>query len=125
MKLSAKTRYGIQALIVLARAYPDTTPLRVQALARECGAPEKYLVQIFQELRRAEMVDGVRGNGGGYRLKRNPDEILLREILDPQKQTSRPQTQRRRSDHHRRRRLFDPSRESLKHGEYNPPTEQP
>jgi Rrf2 family iron-sulfur cluster assembly transcriptional regulator len=81
MKLSAKTRYGIQALIVLARTFPDQQPVRVQNLARECSAPEKYLVQIFQDLRRAGLVEGVRGNGGGYRLTREPDSIPLREIL--------------------------------------------
>lgn len=81
MKLSAKTRYGIQALIVLARTYPERNPIRVQNLARECAAPEKYLVQIFQDLRRAGLVEGVRGNGGGYRLTRDPDSILLQEIM--------------------------------------------
>lgn len=81
MKLSAKARYGIQALIVLARDYPASQPMRVQSLAQDCDAPEKYLVQILQDLRRGGLVEGVRGNGGGYRLSQDPAQIPLKDVL--------------------------------------------
>lgn len=81
MKLSAKARYGIQALVVMASGHPDRRPIRVQELARDCGAPQKYLVQILQDLRRADLVEGVRGNGGGYRLRADPAKVTLKDVL--------------------------------------------
>jgi len=40
-----------------------------------------YLEQLFVKLRRANIVDSVRGPGGGYRLSRSPDAIRVSEIL--------------------------------------------
>ncbi len=40
-----------------------------------------YLEQLFVKLRRAELVESVRGPGGGYRLARNPSEIRVADIL--------------------------------------------
>jgi len=40
-----------------------------------------YLEQLFVKLRRAKMVDSVRGPGGGYRLVRPPSEMRISEIL--------------------------------------------
>jgi Rrf2 family transcriptional regulator, iron-sulfur cluster assembly transcription factor len=41
-----------------------------------------YLEQLFVKLRRAGLVDSVRGPGGGYRLGRPASEIRVSEILD-------------------------------------------
>ena len=40
-----------------------------------------YLEQLFVKLRRAKIVDSVRGPGGGYRLSRDPDAIRVSDIL--------------------------------------------
>lgn len=40
-----------------------------------------YLEQLFVKLRRAELVQSVRGPGGGYRLARTPSDIRVAEIL--------------------------------------------
>ncbi len=40
-----------------------------------------YLEQLFVKLRRAELVDSVRGPGGGYRLARPASEIRVVDIL--------------------------------------------
>ncbi len=40
-----------------------------------------YLEQLFVKLRRAELVESVRGPGGGYRLARKPEEIRVSEVL--------------------------------------------
>lgn len=40
-----------------------------------------YLEQLFVKLRRAKMVESVRGPGGGYRLSRPPSEMRISEIL--------------------------------------------
>lgn len=40
-----------------------------------------YLEQLFVKLRRAGLVDSVRGPGGGYRLARPADAIRVSEVL--------------------------------------------
>jgi Rrf2 family iron-sulfur cluster assembly transcriptional regulator len=40
-----------------------------------------YLEQLFVKLRRAELVESVRGPGGGYRLSRDPSQIRVVDIL--------------------------------------------
>jgi len=40
-----------------------------------------YLEQLFVKLRRAELVDSVRGPGGGYKLARSASDIRVAEIL--------------------------------------------
>jgi Rrf2 family cysteine metabolism transcriptional repressor len=81
MRISAKTRYGLQALIVLGQHWPNEQPMRVQRLADRSAAPEKFLVQIFQRLRKAGVVTGIRGVGGGYLLAKAPNEIAVGELL--------------------------------------------
>ena len=44
--------------------------------------PTRYLEQIFQRLRRARLVNGKRGPGGGYTLARPPLEITIRHIVE-------------------------------------------
>lgn len=45
------------------------------------GISLAYLEQLFVKLRRAEIVESVRGPGGGYRLARDPAHIRVSEIL--------------------------------------------
>lgn len=40
-----------------------------------------YLEQLFVKLRRAGLVESVRGPGGGYRLAKSPDAIRVADIL--------------------------------------------
>lgn len=41
-----------------------------------------YLEQLFVKLRRAQLVESVRGPGGGYRLAKSPSDIRVVDILD-------------------------------------------
>ena len=41
-----------------------------------------YLEQLFVKLRRAGLVESVRGPGGGYRLAREPVEIRVVDVLE-------------------------------------------
>ncbi len=41
-----------------------------------------YLEQLFVKLRRAGLVEAVRGPGGGYKLARSPDAIRVSEMLE-------------------------------------------
>jgi Rrf2 family protein len=83
MRLSTKTRYGVRAIFDIAYHGQDTAQASAQArdIARREDIPLRYLEQIFQDLKRAGLVDSKRGPRGGYYLKRAPEEISLAEVV--------------------------------------------
>lgn len=60
---------------------PSGQGLSVDALADYFEVPAAYLAKQMQMLRRAGIVESVRGKGGGYRLARTPDAISLLDIV--------------------------------------------
>ncbi|AGT09886.1 Fe-S cluster assembly transcriptional regulator IscR [Paracoccus aminophilus] len=81
MKLSTKGRYAIIALVDLAIAKSDDlTSLAEISQRQDISLP--YLEQLFVRLRRAGLVESVRGPGGGYRLAKAPETIRVAEILE-------------------------------------------
>jgi len=57
-------------------------PVQVRVIGERQRIPGRYLEQIFQRLRRASLVRGKRGPGGGYVLSRTPEEISLCDIIE-------------------------------------------
>ena len=80
MKLSTKGRYAMVALTDLAMM-PDGELLSLTDLSKRQDISLPYLEQLFVKLRRAELVESVRGPGGGYRLAKSPSDIRVVEIL--------------------------------------------
>lgn len=81
MKLSTKGRYAMVALCDLAgRPDGSTTSLAEVSRAQDVSLP--YLEQLFVRLRRAGLVESVRGPGGGYRLARPASEIRVSDVLE-------------------------------------------
>ena len=80
MKLSTRGKYGLYAMIFLAQRHGDG-PQSLKAFS-ELNLPEAYLEQLLGSLRRAELVNAVRGAQGGYLLSRDPEEITLRNIVE-------------------------------------------
>lgn len=80
MKLSTQGQHAIMAMLALAMR--DGQAVRLGDLAAEQGISLSYLEQIFARLREAELVEGIRGPGGGYRLSCHADEVTLADILD-------------------------------------------
>ena len=56
MKLTAKTSYGIRALIDLAVVYPQKRPVSIKAVSIEEGISRIYLEQIFNRLKNKGIV---------------------------------------------------------------------
>ena len=83
MRLSTKTRYGVRAIFDIAYHGQDAPQLAAQArdIAVREHIPVRYLEQIFQDLKRAGLVDSKRGPRGGYYLKRPAAEISLSEVV--------------------------------------------
>jgi Rrf2 family protein len=80
MKVSQKGLYALEALMLLARRYPEET-VKIREIAEDEHLPEKFLELILLELKHARIVESVRGAMGGYRLKRSPSKIFLGEII--------------------------------------------
>jgi Rrf2 family protein len=80
MRLSKKAQYGTRAMLDLALNHGRGLT-SLSRIARGQGISVKYLEQLFRSLRRAGMVEGVRGVAGGYRLKRPPGEIRMGDVI--------------------------------------------
>jgi Rrf2 family iron-sulfur cluster assembly transcriptional regulator len=80
MKLSTKGRYAMVALTDLA-LQPADALVTLNEISRRQSISLAYLEQLFVKLRRAGLVESVRGPGGGYRLARPASDIRVSDIL--------------------------------------------
>jgi Rrf2 family protein len=82
MRLSLQVQYAICGVFDLAYNGEGGAPIQVRVIGERQAIPPRYLEQIFQRLRRARLVAGKRGPGGGYVLARPAGEITLRDIVE-------------------------------------------
>ena len=80
MRISSKADYAVRAVVELA-TLSDDWPVKADTLASAQDIPAKFLLNILFELKRAGIVASQRGNEGGFRLGREPDEISLADIV--------------------------------------------
>ena len=80
MKLSTKGRYAMVALADLAMA-SDEKLLSLGEISKRQDISLSYLEQLFVKLRRAGLVESVRGPGGGYRLAKPASQIRVVDVL--------------------------------------------
>lgn len=81
MKVGSKGYYGLLALADLAQNSKGRHLAQVKEIARRQRIPEEYLGQIMVLLKRADLVHGARGPGGGYRLARPAENISVAQVL--------------------------------------------
>lgn len=81
MRLTSKGRYAVMAMADLALHGGADRAVPLQEVARRQEISLSYLEQLFARMRRANLVSGVRGPGGGYRLARGPRAITVAEII--------------------------------------------
>jgi Rrf2 family protein len=74
--LSKKTKYGLQALLVLAREH-GRGPILIADLAERERIPKKFLELILLQLKNAGILGSRKGKGGGYFLARDPSQITM------------------------------------------------
>ena len=80
MRLTTKGRYAVTAMLDLA-FHSRVKPVTLTDIATRQTISLSYLEQLFSRLRRAELVVGVRGPGGGYKLGREVNAISIAEII--------------------------------------------
>lgn len=80
MRLSTKGRYAVTAMLDLA-IHHNHGPVTLNDISRCQGISLSYLEQLFARMRKAGLVEGVRGPGGGYRLALPAEQITVAKII--------------------------------------------
>lgn len=80
LKLSTKGRYGLRALIDLAQ-YSEIEPVSISSISARQGISERYLEQLMAKLKKAGLIQSIRGAGGGYVLDKKAEEISVGDVL--------------------------------------------
>ena len=80
MRLTTKGRFAVTAMVDLA-LHDGGGPVTLAEISSRQKISLSYLEQLFGKLRRHELVDSVRGPGGGYRLAKETGVISVAEII--------------------------------------------
>ena len=80
MRLTTKGRYAVTAMLDLA-FHSQIKPVTLTDIAARQTISLSYLEQLFARLRRANMVKGIRGPGGGYTLAGKASDINIADII--------------------------------------------
>ncbi len=78
--LSQKCQYAVRAIFELAK-HDGTSPLKIGDIAEAQAIPPRFLEVILSQLKQAGFVESRRGNEGGYRLRRQPRELTVGEVI--------------------------------------------
>src|SRR6476469_7353532 len=80
VKLSSRSEYGIRALLELAQRRGQG-PIQSRDIAERQEIPDAYLNQLLLTLRKAGIVQSVRGPAGGHLLAKAPEGISMAEVV--------------------------------------------
>ncbi len=78
--ISKKTKYGLNALIYLAKKY-NQGPVLISDLATQERIPKKFLETILLDLKKSGLLESKKGKGGGYSLSKAPSDIMIGPIV--------------------------------------------
>ena len=80
MQISTKGKYSVRAVLDIARN-SGGEPISLAAISKREGISLLFLEQLFQLLRKGNIVKSVRGPYGGFVLTRDPSEITVGEVV--------------------------------------------
>ncbi|MBM4126350.1 MAG: Rrf2 family transcriptional regulator [Nitrospira sp.] len=81
MKVSQRATYGIMAAIDLAMNGKEA-PVQARAIARRQAIPIRFLEQVLHSMKKAGLVESLRGAQGGYLLSKEPSALSVADILE-------------------------------------------
>jgi Rrf2 family protein len=80
MKISTKGRYGLRAMVDMA-VYSAGDHISLKSIAERQNISEGYLEQVFSTLRKAGLINSIKGAQGGYALADRPANITVGAVL--------------------------------------------
>jgi Rrf2 family protein len=80
MQISTKGKYSVRAVLDIAQ-HSTGSPVPLAAISKREGISLLFLEQLFQQLRKGDVVRSVRGPHGGYVLARDPAQITIGQIV--------------------------------------------
>ena len=80
MRLTTKGRFAVTAMIDLALRQGNG-PVTLSGISQRQAISLSYLEQLFGKLRRHQIVESIRGPGGGYSLARAADKVTVADII--------------------------------------------
>lgn len=81
MRLSTKGRYALEALVILSLKNQDDKNVSLTEISAETSLSQRYLDQLFRELKSSGIVISKKGKNGGYQLNKPVEEITVGDIL--------------------------------------------
>lgn len=79
MKLTSYSNFALRSLQLAALKSPDL--IRVDDVVQVHGLARPHIVKIVHELGRAGYLETVRGRGGGFRLAKPADDIVIGDVV--------------------------------------------
>jgi Rrf2 family protein len=80
LRLTKRTDYAVRACLLLAVS-PDV-PVSSRRIAQRMAVPDRFLPQVLADLARAGIIESTSGKLGGYRLRRDPTELTLLDLIE-------------------------------------------
>lgn len=81
MKISSKGRYGITIMAYLAKHYKEDRYISLKEISENEDISFKYLEKLMISLNKDDYLDVKKGNNGGYKLKSDPKNYKIGDIL--------------------------------------------
>ncbi|WP_296384183.1 Rrf2 family transcriptional regulator [Winogradskyella sp.] len=78
--LSKKTKYGIKALVYLAKQ-EERIPVQISVISKSENISQKFLESILLTLRKNGILGSKKGKGGGYYLLKEPKDIPMTAVM--------------------------------------------
>lgn len=79
--ISTKGRYAVRLMIDIAEHTGSDENITIKEISQRQGISIKYLERIVSSLCKANMLKGIRGANGGYKLIKPPSEYTIGEII--------------------------------------------
>lgn len=80
MILSQPSKYGLRAVLYLAKRDPEL--VQAKEIAEALDIPVSYLAKILQDLSKRSVLMSSKGRGGGFKLARPANEITLLDVIE-------------------------------------------
>src|SRR5262249_48657187 len=81
MKLTRASSYALHALAYMAQQKSEK-PVASHVIAEQRDIPERFLLKVLKPLVSARVLDSIKGPNGGYKLRRQPNDISMLEIIE-------------------------------------------